>query len=167
MPAAHMPRSYNMLTGFSPLQPREPINSRDRSGGALGDERVGSGHFEQSITAILAPLFRVLTGIAVKQRAGERPELCGFPFGDDVPEIRHQLDIVAGEHLIQGPLGPFRLPSPLLALGDFVLVFLHFCSRSVNMAPLHQRRAALDGTLTCAPVRKDGNAVEILQRRTD
>jgi hypothetical protein len=54
-------------------------------------------------------------------------QLRGLPFFDDFPEIRCHFAIVMSKHLIETPLGPVpRLPSPLLALGGFGLVLLHF-----------------------------------------
>src|SRR5258708_120785 len=68
-----------------------------------------------------------LRGAGREPTAAARRKLRRFPLCDDVPEIRYQLAVVTSEHLVQGPLGPRCLPSPFLALSDFVLVFLHFC----------------------------------------
>ena len=54
-------------------------------------------------------------------------ELRGLTFFDDLPEVRCQLAVVTGKHLIQVPLGPDRrLQSPLFTLGGFGFVLLCF-----------------------------------------
>ncbi|SRR6266567_273084 len=54
-------------------------------------------------------------------------ELRGLTFFDDLPEVRCQLTIVTGKHLIQVPLGPDRrLQSPLFTLGGLGFVLLCF-----------------------------------------
>jgi hypothetical protein len=54
-------------------------------------------------------------------------ELRGLTFFDDLPEVRCQLTIVTGKHLIQVPLGPDRrLQSPLFTLRGFGFVLLCF-----------------------------------------
>jgi hypothetical protein len=54
-------------------------------------------------------------------------ELRGLTFFDDLPEVRCQLAIVTGKHLIQVPLGPDRrLQSPLFTPGGFAFVLLCF-----------------------------------------
>jgi hypothetical protein len=79
-------------------------------------------------------------------------ELRGLTFFDDLPEVRCQLAIVMGKHLIQVPLGPDRrLQSPLFTLGGFGLVLLYFRVKiSHYSATPRNTRTTFDSTLACA-----------------
>jgi hypothetical protein len=79
-------------------------------------------------------------------------ELRGLTFFDDLPEVRCQLTIVTGKHLIQVPLGPDRrLQSPLFTLGGFGFVLLCFRFKiSHGGATPRNTRTTFDSTLTCA-----------------
>jgi hypothetical protein len=79
-------------------------------------------------------------------------ELRGLTFFDDLPEVRCQLTIVTGKHLIQVPLGPDRrLQSPVFTLGGFGFVLLCFRFKiSHDGATPRNTPTTFDSTLTCA-----------------
>jgi hypothetical protein len=79
-------------------------------------------------------------------------ELRSPTFFDDLPEVRCQLTIVTGKHLIQVPLGPDRrLQSPLFTLGGFGFVLLRFRFKiSHDGATPRNTRTTFDSTVTCA-----------------
>src|SRR6266478_940469 len=94
-------------------------------------------------------------------------ELRGLTFFDDLPEIRCQLTIVTGKHLIQVPLGPDRrLQSPLFTLGGFGFVLLCFRFKiSHDGATPRNTRTTFDSTLAC--VEKKATPREILAAYAD
>ena len=91
-------------------------------------------------------------------------ELRGLAFFDDLPEVRCQLAIVMGKHLIQVPLGPDRrLQSPLFTPGGlgFVLLCFRFKISHDGSTP-RNTRTTFGSTLAC--VEKKATPREILQR---
>jgi hypothetical protein len=94
-------------------------------------------------------------------------ELRGLTFFDDLPEVRRQLAIVTGKHLIQVPLGPDgRLQSPLFTLGGFGFVLLCFRFKiSHDGATPRNTRTTFDSTLAC--VEKKATRREIFAAYAD
>ena len=90
-------------------------------------------------------------------------ELRGLTFFNDLPEVRCQLAIVLGKHLIQVPQGPGRrLQSPLFTPGcfDFVLLCFRFKIGHDGATP-RNTRTTFDSTLAC--VEKKATPREIFQ----
>jgi hypothetical protein len=94
-------------------------------------------------------------------------ELRGLAFFDDLPEVRCQLAIVMGKHLIQVPLGPDRrLQSPLFTLGGFGFVLLCFRFKiSHDGSTPRNTRTTFDSTLAC--VEKKATPREIFAAYAD
>jgi hypothetical protein len=87
-----------------------------------------SGKSAASVYHLAVHMTRARNGDRRQTETGKlAAELRGLTFFDDLPEVRCQLAVVTGKHLIQVPLGPDRrLQSPLFTPGGFAFVLLCF-----------------------------------------